>query len=47
VLGAFANFSRTQAIERTDAANLILGAVNIESVPDINDELLISDGDGS
>ena len=47
VLAAFANFSRTQAIERTDAANLILGAVKIESVPDINDELLISDGDGT
>lgn len=47
VLTAFANFSRTQAIERTDAANLILGAVNIEEVPDINNELNISNGDGS
>ncbi len=48
VMTSFANFARTQAVERTDAANMILGSVNVEEVPDINDELVIADaGNGS
>ena len=44
VLASFANFSRTQAAERTEAANLVLKAVDVEAVPDVNDVLDISDG---
>lgn len=44
VLASFANFSRTQATERTDAANLVLKAIDVEAVPDVNDVLDISDG---
>jgi hypothetical protein len=46
VLTSFANFARNQAIERTDAANMILGSVRVDGVPDINQELVISDGGG-
>ena len=44
VLASFANFSRTQATERTDAANLVLKAIDVEAVPDVNDLLDISEG---
>jgi hypothetical protein len=45
VLSSFANFARTQSIERNEALNLLLQRIDLESVPDVNETLDINDGD--
>jgi hypothetical protein len=42
VLLMFANFSRSQSIERSDAINLILKDANMEEIPDIATELVVN-----
>lgn len=42
VLLMFANFSRSQSIERSDAINLILRDANMEEIPDIATELVVN-----
>jgi hypothetical protein len=42
VLVLFANFSRTQSIERSDALNLILEHAKIETIPEIASELVVN-----
>ena len=42
VLILFANFSRGQSIERSDALNLILERAKIEPIPEIANELVIN-----
>ena len=42
VLTLFANFSRAQSIERTDAINLILDGADIDPIPEISRELVIN-----
>ena len=45
VFGSLANFARTQSIERSEAINMILKQADIESMPDINQTLVINDDD--
>lgn len=42
VMLLFANFSRAQSIERSDAINLILSNADIDPIPDIAKELVIN-----
>lgn len=42
VLVLFATFSRAQSIERSDAINLILDGADIDPIPEISRELLIT-----
>lgn len=42
VLLMFANFSRSQSIERSDAINLILKDANMKEIPDIATELVVN-----
>lgn len=41
VLSAFANFARTQSVERGDALNTILKDANLKDIPDITDDLVV------
>jgi hypothetical protein len=43
VLILFANFSRAQSIERSDALNLILTKAELDPIPEISRELLVND----
>ena len=43
VLVLFANFSRAQSIERSDALNLILTKAELDPIPEISKELLVND----
>ena len=45
VLSGFANFARTQSVERSDALNTILKDAKLKEIPDITDELVVQAAD--